>query len=248
MLLQNCFDSINSQTFLHTEEIARLQAEVSRLQQHAQAVQSADKACESAVAQVRTALQMLAAICPDDVAVFRAAIDAEFVALPKLSAHVQVEKDGSSLVTYDEMKSLDLDILRHLAKVYGYEIAEKESRESIVLLVMNDCITRDRLASEIKSLSDEQPTETEVTIEPSPQSEPPTEPIVVEPENNNALQCATQADFVGCTLKTLRKLAERHGVEDFKQKQKDVLCRELDGLVTIDELDEVLSSGVRGTR
>lgn len=78
MLLNKTLTTINTNIEAIQSEIAALQAKLAEMQQHAQAVQSAEAAGESAIVQVRTALQMIQAVSPDDVATFKAAINAVF--------------------------------------------------------------------------------------------------------------------------------------------------------------------------
>jgi len=78
MLLEALKTQISSQIASVEAQIATLQQQLLDLQSHAQQIQSVEQACESAIAQIRTANTMIQAIAPDQVAVFKAAIDAEF--------------------------------------------------------------------------------------------------------------------------------------------------------------------------
>ncbi|RUS92523.1 hypothetical protein [Trichormus variabilis] len=92
MLLVNRLNNINAQIDSYQEQIAELQRRVTELQVHAQEVQGAESAAESALVQVRTALDMLTAICPDDIITFKSAIDALFAPEPlKLAAYEETE-------------------------------------------------------------------------------------------------------------------------------------------------------------
>ncbi|WP_016949781.1 hypothetical protein [Anabaena sp. PCC 7108] len=92
MLLLNRLNNINAQIDSYQEQIAELQRRVVELQAHAQEVQGAESAAESALVQVRTALDMITAICPDDIITFKAAIDALFAPEPlRLAAYEEIE-------------------------------------------------------------------------------------------------------------------------------------------------------------
>lgn len=82
MLLAERLASINSQIGNYEVEINRLNQLILELKSHAQEVQGAEAACESALAQIDTALSMLEAIAPDEIAKFKAAIDAKFSSPP----------------------------------------------------------------------------------------------------------------------------------------------------------------------
>lgn len=87
MLLSNRIDAINATIESYLQDIQILQAKVTHLQSHAQEVAGAQQAAESALAQIDTAIAMLTAICPDEIATFQAAIEAKFSApLPQLEA------------------------------------------------------------------------------------------------------------------------------------------------------------------
>lgn len=80
MLFAARLNEIAAQVAEYQAEIARLQALISDQQQHAQQIQSAEQAAESALSQIDTALSMINAIAPDQLAVFKAAVDAKFSA------------------------------------------------------------------------------------------------------------------------------------------------------------------------
>jgi hypothetical protein len=92
MLLLNRLNNINSQIESYQEQIAELQRRVTELQAHAQEVQGAESAAESAIVQIRTALDMLTAICPDEIPTFKAAVDALFAPEPlRLTAYEETD-------------------------------------------------------------------------------------------------------------------------------------------------------------
>lgn len=59
-------------------QIAALQAKLSELQEHQQQLLSVEQACQSALAQVGTALSMLNHVDPTEISTFKAAVDAQF--------------------------------------------------------------------------------------------------------------------------------------------------------------------------
>lgn len=59
-------------------QIAALQTRLSELQEHQQQLLSVEQACQSALAQVGTALAMLNHVDPSEIPTFKAAIDAQF--------------------------------------------------------------------------------------------------------------------------------------------------------------------------
>jgi TolA-binding protein len=96
MLLVNRLNNINSQIDSYQEKIAELQRRVTELQAHAQEVQVAESAAESALVQIRTALDMITAICPDDITTFKAAVDALFAPKPLLLAAEETDIPSTS--------------------------------------------------------------------------------------------------------------------------------------------------------
>lgn len=87
MLLTNRINAINATIESYLEEIQNLQAKVTHLQAHAQEVSGAEQAAESALNQIDTAIAMLAAVCPEEIETFKAAINAKFgQGLPQLEA------------------------------------------------------------------------------------------------------------------------------------------------------------------
>lgn len=59
-------------------QIAALQAKLSELQEHQQQLLSLEQACQSALAQVGTALSMLNHVDPTEIGTFKAAVEAQF--------------------------------------------------------------------------------------------------------------------------------------------------------------------------
>ena len=59
-------------------QIAALQAKLSELQEHQQQLLSVEQACQSALAQVGTALSMLNHVDPTEIGTFKAAVEAQF--------------------------------------------------------------------------------------------------------------------------------------------------------------------------
>lgn len=59
-------------------QITALQAQLSELQEHQQQLLSVEQACQSALAQVGTALSMLNYVDPAEIPTFKSAVDAQF--------------------------------------------------------------------------------------------------------------------------------------------------------------------------
>ena len=59
-------------------QILALQAKLSELQEHQQQILSVEQACQSALAQVGTALSMLNHVDPAEIGTFKAAVEAQF--------------------------------------------------------------------------------------------------------------------------------------------------------------------------
>lgn len=87
MLLTNRINAINAQVVAYQEQIAELQAKITTMQSHAQEVQGVEQAAESALSQIEAAINMLQVVCPEEIATFKAAIDAKFNQQPLLGSH-----------------------------------------------------------------------------------------------------------------------------------------------------------------
>jgi hypothetical protein len=77
-LLNAKFNQIATAIETTNAQIAALQAKLSELQEHQQQLLSVEQACQSALAQVGTALSMLNHVDPTEVGTFKAAVDAQF--------------------------------------------------------------------------------------------------------------------------------------------------------------------------
>ncbi|MEG4520998.1 hypothetical protein [Microcoleus sp. AT9b-C5] len=77
-LLAAKFNQIASAIDATNAQIAALQAKLSELQEHQQQLLSVEQACQSALAQVGTALSMLGHVDPSQIGTFKAAVDAQF--------------------------------------------------------------------------------------------------------------------------------------------------------------------------
>ncbi len=77
-LLAVKFNQIASAIDATNAQIAALQAKLSELQEHQQQLLSVEQACQSAIAQVGTALSMLNHVDPSEIGTFKAAVDAQF--------------------------------------------------------------------------------------------------------------------------------------------------------------------------
>lgn len=77
-LLATKFNQIASAIDATNAQIAALQAKLSELQEHQQQLLSVEQACQSALAQVGTALSMLNHVDPTEIPTFKAAVEAQF--------------------------------------------------------------------------------------------------------------------------------------------------------------------------
>ncbi|MEG5066780.1 hypothetical protein QUB33_24495 [Microcoleus sp. B3-A4] len=77
-LLTVKFNQIASAIDATNAQIAALQAKLSELQEHQQQLLSVEQACQSALAQVGTALAMLNHVDPAEILTFKAAVEAQF--------------------------------------------------------------------------------------------------------------------------------------------------------------------------
>jgi hypothetical protein len=77
-LLAAKFNQIASAIDATNAQIAALQAKLSELQEHQQQLLSVEQACQSALAQVGTALSMLNHVDPAEIPTFKAAVVAQF--------------------------------------------------------------------------------------------------------------------------------------------------------------------------
>jgi hypothetical protein len=77
-LLNTKFNQIATAIEATNAQIAALQAKLSELQEHQQQLLSVEQACQSALAQVGTALSMLNHVDPAEIPTFKAAVDAQF--------------------------------------------------------------------------------------------------------------------------------------------------------------------------
>lgn len=77
-LLAAKFNQIATAIETTNAQITALQAKLSELQEHQQQLLSVEQACQSALAQVGTALSMLNHVDPSEISTFKAAVDAQF--------------------------------------------------------------------------------------------------------------------------------------------------------------------------
>ena len=77
-LLATKFNQIATAIETTNAQIAALQANLSELQEHQQQLLSVEQACQSALAQVGTALSMLNHVDPAEIGTFKAAVEAQF--------------------------------------------------------------------------------------------------------------------------------------------------------------------------
>jgi hypothetical protein len=216
MLLQNRIDYINNQVKVYLEEIAKLQAQVTQLQAHAQEVQGAEQAAESALAQIDTALSMLQAICPDEIVLFKTAIDAKF------NAPLYQLKGGT-----DNEDVTGSDTTPTAPDTEGVV----ETTFSVVADDSDD-------SEEVQDNNDVQPQETASNLVED-------DPIAHDGNGNghtndhsdgNGHHLLTYRDLQIVDRPTLIKLANSHNLPNFKSKKRDELASLLDGMVTQAEL------------
>jgi hypothetical protein len=120
MLLSNRLNNINAQVEAFQEQIAVLQRQVTELQSHAQEVQGAEQAADSALVQVSTALQMLTAICPEEIATFKAALDALFNSPLQIAAATEPEPSPKPPAPGGELEVQDVEFeYSHIPPVDG---------------------------------------------------------------------------------------------------------------------------------
>ena len=77
-LLASKFAQIATAIDTANAQIAALQIQLSELQEHQQQLLSVEQACQSALAQVGTALSMLNHVDPAEIGTFKAAVEAQF--------------------------------------------------------------------------------------------------------------------------------------------------------------------------
>ena len=77
-LLATKFNQIATAIETTNAQIAALQAKLSELQEHQQQLLSVEQACQSAIAQIGTALAMLGHVDPAEIPTFKAAVEAQF--------------------------------------------------------------------------------------------------------------------------------------------------------------------------
>jgi uncharacterized protein YPO0396 len=77
-LLATKFNQIATAIDTTNAQIAALQVKLSELQEHQQQLLSVEQACQSALAQVGTALSMLNHVDPAEIPTFKAAVEAQF--------------------------------------------------------------------------------------------------------------------------------------------------------------------------
>lgn len=77
-LLSAKFAKIATEIDTTNAQIAALQAKLSELQEHQQQLLSVEQACQSAIAQIGTALSMLNHVDPNEIGTFKAAVGAQF--------------------------------------------------------------------------------------------------------------------------------------------------------------------------
>lgn len=117
-LLATKFNQIASVIESTNAQIAALQAKLSELQEHQQQLLSVEQACQSALAQVGTALSMLNHVDPAEIPTFKAAIEAQFgtdaiafleSATPTPAEPVEPEPTAPEPTTSDDEPAIDVE-------------------------------------------------------------------------------------------------------------------------------------------
>lgn len=117
-LLAAKFNQIASAIDATNAQIAALQAKLSELQEHQQQLLSVEQACQSALAQVGTALSMLNHVDPAEIPTFKAAVEAQFgtdaiafleSATPTPAEPVEPEPTAPEPTTSDDEPAIDVE-------------------------------------------------------------------------------------------------------------------------------------------
>lgn len=211
MLLLNRLNSINAQINVYLEEIALLQGKVTQLQAHAQEVQGAEQAAESALAQIDTAMQMLSVICPDEIATFKAAIDARFnQPLPQLTPATDPDTAQDSPTPSLHPSDDDDEVIETTAVV----VEDGESQLPAV-----DAVNAIADSDGVSAVAAPQPSGGNGN------------------GNGNGHHLLSYDQLRIIDRPTLIKLANTHNIPNYKTRKRDELASLLDGMVATDELE-----------
>ena len=110
MLLVNRATNIQSTIEGYQDKIAQLQDQIAQLQKHQQQVDSVNSACESAIEQVKVALQLLNSVCPEEIGIFKSAIDTLY-SPPLLESHVEADEKIETVTDVDGVGEINVDNL-----------------------------------------------------------------------------------------------------------------------------------------
>ncbi len=232
MLLQNRLNQVNTQIANYLEQIAALQSKVTSLQAHAQEIQGAEQAAESALSQIDTAISMLNAICPDELATFKAAIDAKFApAVPQISGAddvVDIQEDDTSF------DGVDSDPGSNPGN--GVDASEDEVCSDFPGYIPDASLHGIIIDTTAEAVED---------VEEA--GDMPSDDVVPDADNGNGNghHLLTYADLKLVNRPTLIKLANLHQLGNCKQKKRDELAQMLDGMVTGNDLVKA-SNGKHG--
>ncbi|MEG4149397.1 hypothetical protein [Microcoleus sp. Pol12B5] len=112
-LLAAKFNQIASAIDATNTQIAALQAKLSELQEHQQQLLSVEQACQSALAQVGTALSMLNHVDPAEIDTFKAAVEVQFgtdaIAFLESAAPAETVESESTAPTAPETTTPDIE-------------------------------------------------------------------------------------------------------------------------------------------
>lgn len=95
-ILQNRFNEIDKNIQQVESQIAELQEKLSSLQEYKQQIQSVEQACQSAVDKIGNALTMINHVAPDQVEVFKSAVNAVFKSDVALLPQEQLSVDDEA--------------------------------------------------------------------------------------------------------------------------------------------------------
>ena len=219
MLLNNRLNQIQSQIDAYLEQIAKLQANVTQLQTHAQEVQTVEQAAESALSQISAALSMLQAVCPDEIATFKAAVDAKFRE-PVFELAAALDDIETPVDPKPVAPTPEPDTETEVTTVEASAVTVEESEET--------ALTRSESAT----------TDTEITGSATNRNGNGNGHRLLTYDELKKLDKRTLADLM--TSQLIAQGKYKNGDKDLIAKsKKDNLLTHLDGTVTVAELEAV---------
>ena len=137
MLLVNRATNIQSTIEGYQDQIAQLQDQIAQLQKHQQQVDSVNSACESAIEQVKAALQLLNSVCPEEIGIFKSAIDTLY-SPPLLESHVEADEKIETVTDVDGVGEINVDNLE--SEIVDVEVEVESEVESEVEIVSKEVL------------------------------------------------------------------------------------------------------------